>query len=244
MELIPGFAMGITRVTISYPFETIKNNMQINKYDSSYIAFKNIIKKNPINLYRGSSFQYFFVPIDRSVQFYYCEKMKNKYNNYINGAISGAISSLYNIPLSYINCNVMTTDKKIKNIIRDMKKNNLFYNGGYLEFLRSVISPSIYIGIYFNLREKYPQNNIFTYALYGYCANISCWLCTYPIDTIRVEYQTSEIKNINKIIIKRYKKYGFFNFYKGISMILIRTLPSSIIGMYVYEKTKEILQLK
>jgi hypothetical protein len=69
MDFIPGFVQGITRVTISYPFDVVKINMQKNKYSNTYDAFKNILKNDPKLLYRGSQFCYKTVPFDRSLQY-------------------------------------------------------------------------------------------------------------------------------------------------------------------------------
>jgi hypothetical protein len=242
MDIIPGYIMGITRVTISYPFEMIKNNMQINKYDKTIDAIKNIYKKNPKYFYKGASLQYLIMPIDRSLQFYYCEKMKNKYNSYFIGATSGILSCVYNIPISYISSNVMTSHKNIKDIVYRTNIKNI-YKGGSLESLRSIVAPSIYLGTYFYLRENYSNKYHFTYALYGCISSILCWFITYPIDTLRIEYQLSKKSNIKNLILNRYKKYGLKNYYKGFSLIIIRTFPSSFIGTYVYEKSRYFLKL-
>jgi hypothetical protein len=77
--------------------------------------------------------------------------------------------------------------------------------------------------------------------LYGAISGIMCWLITFPLDTIRTDYQSSN-KNIKTLIINRFKDHGFRGFYKGITPVLIRTVPSASIGMYVYEKIKKNLQ--
>jgi len=43
----------------------------------------------------------------------------------------------------------------------------------------------------------------------------------------------------SSILNNRLSNYGILNLWKGISTIYIRTLPSSILGMVVYEETKK-----
>ena len=60
------------------------------------------------------------------------------------------------------------------------------------------------------------------------------------IETIKVEQQ---IKNntIGTILKHRITTYGVFNLWKGITPVYVRTIPSSICGMVMYEYTKKII---
>ncbi|MBM3204169.1 MC/SLC25 family protein [Candidatus Woesearchaeota archaeon] len=239
MDFLPGIMLGITRVTISYPFEFVKTNMQKNIYSNVFIAFKN---SSITKLYRGSSLYYISVPIDRSLQFYICEKLKDIYNPYVIGLISGISTSIYNIPVTYICTNVMTTENSTKAIISKMIKEKAYYNGWKIELSRSITSTPIYIGTYYYLREKYKDQRPEVYGCFSCISNMLTWSITYPIDTIRTEYQTSK-KNVYDIILNKYNKYGFMGFYNGISAIFMRTIPSAFVGMFVYEYTRKILGL-
>ena len=53
-SIIPGILSGITSVSMNYPFETIKSNIQINPSYNFRETIKNIYKKNGINgFFRG-----------------------------------------------------------------------------------------------------------------------------------------------------------------------------------------------
>jgi len=75
----------------------------------------------------------------------------------------------------------------------------------------------------------------------GAIAGITVWTITYPLETLKVEQQVNNNISLKKIYNERVKKYGFFNLWKGILPIYIRTLPSSIIGMVVYEKSRDLI---
>ena len=62
---------------------------------------------------------------------------------------------------------------------------------------------------------------------------------TFPLDTIRVDKQITQNTSIKDLIIKRYNKFGIINFYNGLSPVLIRSIPSTILGMLVYENIKK-----
>lgn len=244
MDFIPGFIQGLTRVSISYPFETVKIQLQKNKYNSTYDAISDMLKNNPKLFYKGSQFSYISVPFDRSLQFYLNEKMKNKYNSYLVGTITGLIGCTYNVPINYICTNAIMTKKSAFNIFIDGIKERKIYNGSSIECLRCVSASTIYMGTYFHLRENYCESkNTNIIALYGCFSNIICWLITFPMDSIRTDMQTSDKQTITKVILTKYKINGFRQFYKGITPVLIRTMPSSFTGSYMYEQTRKYLKL-
>lgn len=235
-DIIPGFIQGISRVCISYPFDVIKINMQKNKYNSSWSALKNILVNDYRKLYRGSTLSFISIPFDRSIQYYLLEKYKNTYNPYIIGFGTNLFSSIYNIPINYLCTNMILSNKKLR--IIDLIKNNkkYFYYGSKIEICRSTMASSIYLGTYFNLREKYnKKNDIYISSLFGGISSILCWIVIFPLDGIRTDIQSSNNNNIKYHIKTRYKNHGIRNFYKGITPVLIRALPSNIISMYIYE---------
>ena len=79
-NLLPGFCQGITRVTISYPFDVIKINMQKLIFKNTIESITHIYKNDPYKFYRGSFLSYTSVSLERSIQFYFLEKM-NKQNS-------------------------------------------------------------------------------------------------------------------------------------------------------------------
>ena len=108
--------------------------------------------------------------------------------------------------------------------------------------LRSVLGTSIYLGSYGKMREYY-GNDLHQSIINGSVAGLSVWTITYPIETIKVEQQIHN-RAIIQILKERISNFGILNLWKGISSIYIRTLPSSIIGMVVYEEVKKMTELK
>lgn len=73
-NIIPGFMQGVTRVTISYPFDVVKVQLQNMHYKNTLSAFKNIIKTDPFKLYRASFLSY----TTNAIKFPHLMQTKNK----------------------------------------------------------------------------------------------------------------------------------------------------------------------
>lgn len=242
MDFLPGFFQGITRVLVSHPFDYVKLYLQTNKY----VSVKDFFKNNKVSsLYRGVGIPLLTVPIDRAIQFRIFESLNNyKLNPFLSGSICGIVSVIFTLPSSYV-CNNYILNNKEKSILKFTKKiikqPLQLYNGIKPEILRSSIGTSIYLGTYGKMREFY-GNNLYQSIINGAIAGWSVWTITYPIDTIKVEQQLKNEKIIN-IIRYRLSNYGVFNFWKGITPIYVRTLPSSILGMVVYEEIKKLVDI-
>lgn len=240
-NLLPGFCQGITRVTISYPFDVIKINMQKLIFKNTIESITHIYKNDPYKFYRGSFLSYTSVSLERSIQFYFLEKMNKQNNNpYFNGLILALFSSIYNVPVQFLTTNIALNNNyknnyNTINYIKSLNKNN-FYKGIGLEISRSVINTTIFNGTYFYLRNKYGENTKLA-PLYGAISGISFWLITFPLDTLRTEYQSSN-HSLKQIITNKFNS-GITTFYRGLTPVLIRTVPSASCGMYVYEIVKQ-----
>jgi hypothetical protein len=242
MDLLPGFCQGVARVLVSHPFDYIRLYLQTNTVNSIYDFFQ---KNRITTLYRGVGIPLTTVPIDRAIQFKIYEELNN-YNlsPFISGSLCGTTSVLFTLPSSYI-CNNYVLKKNESNLLKFMKhvfKNPIqLYNGFKPELIRSVIGTSIYLGSYGKMREYY-GNDLYQSVINGSVAGWSVWTITYPIETIKVEQQLNNL-GIKQILYNRISKYGILNLWKGILPIYFRTLPSSVIGMVVYEEVKKKVSL-
>jgi hypothetical protein len=219
--------------------------MQANKYNSTSECFKDLIKNDRKAFLRGISFPLVSFPIDRAISYKIYEDLnKSNFNPYQSAFCSGIFSSILNVPMQYFTTNAITMKKEeYKGMIHLIKKTlnnkNNFYKGYSLDTSRSLLGSTLFLGTYGNIKKSLPENNYST--IISSLGSISItWIITFPIDTIRVEKQISE-KNIKTIILDRYKKNGFLNFYNGLTPVLIRSFPSTIIGMLVYENTRNII---
>jgi hypothetical protein len=245
--LLPGYFQGITRVTISYPFDSIKVQLQKHNFSSILSVLKHSYHFDKKLLYRGSSLAYTIVPLDRAIQFYIVEKVKHKYNHFISGLGVGLITNIYNVPMQKITTNAVLMNKNdYKGLFQFcsylIKKQPTFlsgilslYKGNSVEITRTTLGSGIFLGVYNTCKDinsKY--NSSVLSGLYGIISSISSWIIIYPLDTIRVDKQTTN-QTYSFIIKNRYKTYGLFDFYKGITPVLLRSIPSSFCGMLVYD---------
>lgn len=245
--LLPGYFQGVTRVSISYPFDAIKVQLQKHKFNSIFSVLKHSYYFDKKLLYRGSSLAYTVVPIDRAIQFYIVEKFKHKYNHFVSGIGVGLLTNIYNVPMQKITTNAVLTNKNnYKGIIQFcsnlIKQQPTFfsgilslYKGNTIEITRTTLGSGIFLGVYNTCKDyntKY--NSSILSGLYGVISSITSWIVIYPFDTIRVDKQTTN-QSYSKIIKNRYKLYGISDFYKGLTPVLLRSVPSSFCGMLVYD---------
>jgi hypothetical protein len=235
MELIPGFLQGVTRVLISYPFDYIRTNLQSQGYTSSFSYIKQ--KKLSIkDAYRGCTLPLLTVPIDRSIQFSIFERLNNKNSILLSSVLSSFISSIYSVPVNFFSTYLITNHRVLnRNAFDNFIKDKKLYNGFRADITKSFIGATFYTSIYGTLRKSIDKKN-HNYFLFGILSSIGSWCVIYPIDTIRVVKQTSDLSYINII-----KNTPVLNLYKGFYIIVLRSVPSAGCGMFVYEKSKQLL---
>jgi hypothetical protein len=239
MEFIPGYLEGVVLVAISQPFYYVKLHLQTNKYNS----VKEFLKNNSYKqLYRGVTIPLTIVPIDRAIQFKCYESLNTYVNPFLSGGICGLISTLFILPHDYIYYNYILCKNNvpvltfIKHTFKD-KKYTKILTGWKLEILRSTMFRSIFLGTYGIMRNKY-GSELSQIIINSSAAGIISWTITYPIDTVKIEQQTTG-KAMIKIIKHRIKTYGVLNFWKGIGPVYLKTISTSIGGMMVYESSKK-----
>jgi hypothetical protein len=245
MDFIPGYLQGTTRVLISHPFDYVRIYLQTNRSSSITEFFQNHSYKN---LYRGVSIPLTIVPIDRAIQFKTYEVLNKYYNPFISGALCGIISSAFSLPSNFF-CNNYILKETQTSLIDFMKQElskqkdikKLIY--GYKpELIRSILGSSIYLGVYGNMRKAFGSDS-FQSVINSTTAGLTVWTITYPFETLKIEQQVNGNKSLMSIYNDRVKRFGLFNLWKGILPIYVRTIPSSIIGMVVYEHSRKILHL-
>ena len=211
-KIIPGFTMGIVRAAISHPFEMMKLKSQIN-YQGSFYK----------NLFKGIHYSIITNALERGIQFGLYEKFKLNDNNLNSSAKASIISTSLTLPYNII----LLRNVIMKSSIQIPK--NIFYKSAFLEYSRNLSGSILFLSSYNYLKEK--ELPIIYRAPLSSCL---VWILTYPLDSyknILLSNQNKEKININ---IKR--------LYKGIQFPLIRSIPSSIIGFYVYEYMLEYMK--
>lgn len=166
------------------------------------------------NLFKGIHYSIVTNSIERGIQFGLYEKFKKNDNNIIISSTKSSIISTF-ISLPY---NILLLRKVILKTSINVNK-NIFTKSIGLEYLRNLSGSIIFLYSYNYLKEK--DIDIIYRAPISSCF---VWLFTYPIDTYKNILISSNKINLN-----------LKNLYKGIEYPLIRSIPSSIIGFYVYE---------
>jgi len=246
LSFLPGYCQGLSKVFTTYPFDVIKTKMQTNSYQTSYECFRHLIKTDATIFFRGIQVPLILFPIDRAISYKIYESMNNKnINPFFSAFFAGFTSSIMNVPMQYITTNAINMKKENYNGIFSLLKNMLnnkdnIYKGYWIDTSRSIFGSTIFLGTYGNIKKILPDNNQNT--ILSSLISISCtWIITFPLDTIRVEQQINPKEKIITLIKSRYMKYGFFNFYNGLFPVLLRSYPSTTIGMLVYENVKKII---
>jgi hypothetical protein len=166
------------------------------------------------NLFQGIHLSILSNSFERGIQFYWFDKFKKKYDNkllssFYASLISTGITLPYNI--------ILLKNTLLKNTNKITQK-TLFKSAG-LEYIRNISGSTVFLYSYNYFRtDNYP---IYVSSI---VSSFIVWGLTYPIDNIK-----------NQIIAGRNIDYNFINLYKGIQYPLIRSIPSSIIGFYVFE---------
>ena len=221
-DIIPGASLGFTKILIGYPFETLKNRIQLSqKYKKENIYIK--------DLYKGSSIPLFTSIFKRSIQLYIYEKNSNK-NTYIAGACGGIISGIIANPLNIIKTNIQTRNY---NNVKEQLNINILKRGNVINILRDTLFSSYYLGTYGYLKKNLPNNSIY-YSLSGIISGSSVWLLFSPVDYIRtIIYSGHSYKDIY-INIKK----NPFIMWSGCKYMVFKSIPLNMINMVIYEYLK------
>ena len=184
----------------------------------SQINYQGLFYKN---LFKGIHYSIITNALERGIQFGLYEKFKLNDNNLNSSAKASIISTSLTLPYNII---------LLRNVIMKSSMQipkNIFYKSAFLEYSRNLSGSILFLSSYNYLKEK--ELPILYRAPLSSCL---VWTLTYPLDS----YKNILLSNQNKEII------NIQRLYKGIQYPLIRSIPSSIIGFYVYEYMLEYMK--
>lgn len=243
-SFVPGFMQGVTRATVSFPFDVVKVISQTENISITN-AFASTIKQQPSLLFRGYPVAALGVGLERSLSFFLFEKLlaQNKEQNKYISAVKTAIPcSLISVPMMSITSNVVAMDGRSGSVSSHIRNNarthgmSFFFRAYHWEVARSVAVGTLFMGTYAQLRSVLPESKKST-AVSGVVAGWTAWLVQYPWDTLRTIYQTDKSANVSlkTTLTTRLQQGGVLSLYRGLPVVLLRTVPSSMFGMLVYE---------
>ena len=169
------------------------------------------------NLFKGLHYSVLTNSLERGIQFGLYEKFKLNDNNLISSSKASIISTSISFPYNVI----LLRNVVMKSTINISK--NIFIKSLSLEYCRNLSGSILFLYSYNRLKdENYP---IIIRAPLSSCF---VWGLTFPLDS----YKNMLLSN---------QKIKFNKLYNGIQYPLIRSIPSSIIGFYVYEYLNKII---
>lgn len=210
-DYVIGNIVGLTQVSVGYPFDTIKTNRQSGY--SGKINFKTLL--------RGIKYPLVGSCLSNTLIFGNFGHFNNWLNNPVYaGAFAGFIGAFILNPFETKKIQEQLFKKNIK------IKQPLFSGLNYM-VLREIISNGIYFGVYNYCKN---DNNLSSFISGGF-AGVNSWFWTYPIDALRVRKQLNPSLNIKELI-------NLAPLYKGIIITLIRAFLVNGCGFFVYNKLK------
>jgi len=168
----------------------------------------------------------------------------------IGGALSGIVSTFIMTPVDVLKTRLQTnpnTNKYRVLIPQILKKEGFFgglYKGTTAMALREIPGNAVWFGTYEAIclgyeklsrcsRDEVPVS-ILTAA--GAAAGVTYWTVPYPMDTLKTMIQNSEEKlTLAGVGRQLYAQKGFWGFYEGWGVTVLRSAPSSAIVFVAYE---------
>lgn len=169
------------------------------------------------NLYKGLHYSMIANGIERGAQFFLYDYFRNGNNsNLLSSLKASSLSTLVATPYNYLIVNKSVVNQDIGFSFKKLSKTIP------LEYTRTFLASSIFLYTYNELKT-----NSVPLWLSAFGGTTAVWTFTYPLDNIRNQ------------IISGNNNFNILRLYKGVHYPVFRSLPSSIAGMYVYEKVKE-----
>jgi hypothetical protein len=213
-EIVPALAAGVVSTFICNPLDVIRINYQLN----------NDIKYNLNFLYKGLNYGIIAIPSFWVIYFPMYKKLKETdFPNPVAAYISCCTASTFTNPFWVLRQRTQT-GKKISN----MSLYN-YYRGLIPTYIVN-LNFTVQLPLYEYLKDK-TENSTFNTFLNTTISKTIATCFFYPIDTIRVK-----IRNGDCI-----KKIKFAEYYKGMSIYLIRSIPYHVSVFCTYEFVKNLM---
>ena len=210
-EYLIGNIVGLTQVSVGYPFDTIKTNRQ-NGYTGK-INFKTLL--------RGIRYPMIGSCLSNTLIFGNFNYFNNYFNNPVYaGAATGFIGSIILNPFETRKVQEQLFERNIK------IKQPLFSALNYM-VLRETLSNAIYFSVYNYCKNKQDMSAF----LSGGLAGINSWFWTFPIDALRVRKQLNPTLNMKQL-------WNLAPISRGIGITLLRAFIVNGAGFTVYDKLK------
>lgn len=205
MDLLPGIASGLARVLVSYPVDYVRTLQQRNGC-SLTDAWRASGGKTGLHLYRGSTSAFVSVPLERGIQMAVFEHF---------GAVPAALAStLVGAPLQAVVARKVTRAAGAA-----LPPWRSLLTATAPEAMRGFIASTAYLSTYGRARAADAPA-----PLAGALAGMVAITVGYPLETLRIRLHVDGLKGMCR-----------GGWWAGLPVAVARTVPSSAVGMTVYE---------
>ena len=208
-EVLPALGAGIVSALICNPLDTIRVNYQLG----------NIVKWNTSYMYRGIQYSIIGIPTFWSIYFPMYQRLKKETNAAAAAYISCCTASTVTTPFWVLRQADQCNKKIIVNV-------GTLYAGILPTYLIN-LSFTVQIPLYEYMKSKI-ENNTFNVFI---CTAVSKTVATcifYPLDTIRARLRDGQVGIFSNAT----------NYYRGMSIYILRSLPYHISVFCTYEYIK------
>lgn len=213
-EIVPALGAGIVSTFICNPLDTVRINYQLNKQITYSIR----------SLYSGLKYGIIAIPSFWAIYFPLYKKIKETdVPKPIAAYVSCCTASTFTTPFWVLRQRVQT-GKEINNI------SLINYYRGLIPTYIVNLNFIVQIPVYEYLKDK-TENNTFNTFLNTSISKTIATCIFYPIDTIR-----AKIRNGDSI-----KQIKFIEYYKGMTIYLIRSIPYHASVFCTYEFVKNLI---
>jgi hypothetical protein len=211
-EVLPALGAGIVSTIICNPLDTIRVNYQLG----------NEIKWRTKYMYRGIQYGIIGIPVFWSIYFPLYKTFKEYFSIPTAAYVSCCAASTFTTPF-WVLRQAKQTDKKVNISFKSL------YNGLLPTYLIN-LSFTVQMPLYEYMKSRV-ENSTFNIFVCSAISKTAAACLFYPIDTIRARLRDGKSAFIP----------GFSNYYRGLSVYLIKSLPYHITIFCTYEYIKKII---
>eukprot|EP00835_Amoeboradix_gromovi_P001473 NODE_67_length_23829_cov_0.557059.p12 type:complete len:252 gc:universal NODE_67_length_23829_cov_0.557059:1511-2266(+) len=236
-EIVCGSIAGICAKLAEHPLDTIKTRQQTTG-ETIFKIGHDLVGEHWKSIYKGVSLPLFGSVIENASLFgLYKFAFNYTDNSIISGGFSGFTTSFLLTPIELVKvrCQVNTLHYHTYdafNILKEVHRQGIWYHGHVATCTKETLGGIVWFGTYYAYINSIKSPSTSHYFFGGCLAGISYNLLLYPVDVLKSKRQASGLPMgsiIKQMVESRFK---IFN---GLSMSLIKSIPSSGITFLVYE---------
>jgi hypothetical protein len=262
--VLPGLIGGLCNTYVGHPLDTIRVQLQSTNSKGVVNVCKRLVNNGNVlhTLFRGSNLSALGMMAENSVLFAINdilldyinpdEKSRTFGEEMISGFVSGVSCAIVASPFETLKCN-----QQVNTNVNTMDHYKMLGNRNmYRGLVSSLVNKSVYYTTFFPcyyhfldiLNEMYDTDSLVVNGVAGGMAGAVSWSVAYPLDVIKCNQQIALTDSDSKFVNTLRRIYGdgrsasIRNFYKGLTVTIIRSFPASFALLYGVEYTNRIVR--